>query len=219
MDIAAPAEKVWALVADLPRMGEWSPENAGGTWAKGATGPALGAVFKGTNKNGFRRWSTTVTVIACEPNKVFEFAVTSGPLAVANWRYEFEETDDGCRVTESWVDHRKRWFAAVARLMGDHSAEHAEQEMAATLARLAAAARDPRPRPDRERTAARERICSVPLRSAGDPDDGLGQCDGTGRSEEWRAVLAREGEDAAVGPTEVVAAGDRRHSRRSACSA
>ena len=39
---------------------------------------------------------------------MFEFAVTSGPLAVATWRYEFEETDAGCRVTESWVDQRKR---------------------------------------------------------------------------------------------------------------
>ena len=104
LDINAPAEKVWALVSDLPRMGEWSPENAGGKWVKGATGPALGAVFKGTNKNGIRRWSTTVTVIACEPSKVFEFAVTSGPLEVANWRYEFEETEAGCRVTESWSD-------------------------------------------------------------------------------------------------------------------
>ena len=66
-DIAAPAEKVWALVTDLPRMGEWSPENAGGKWVQGATGPALGSVFQGKNKNGIRRWSTTVTVIACEP--------------------------------------------------------------------------------------------------------------------------------------------------------
>ena len=40
--------------------------------------------------------------------RVFEFAVTSGPLAVATWRYEFEETEAGCRVTESWVDQRKR---------------------------------------------------------------------------------------------------------------
>jgi Polyketide cyclase / dehydrase and lipid transport len=139
LDINAPADKVWTLVSDLPRMGEWSPENTGGRWVKGATGPALGAVFKGTNKNGVRRWSTTVTVIACEPSKVFEFAVTSGPLAVANWRYEFEETTAGCRVTESWSDRRKSWFVALARVMGDHSAEHAEQEMAATLANLAAA--------------------------------------------------------------------------------
>jgi Polyketide cyclase / dehydrase and lipid transport len=139
-DIAAPAERVWALVSDLPRMGEWSPENAGGRWVKGATGPALGAIFKGTNKNGFRRWSTTVTVIGCEPGKVFEFAVTAGPLAVAKWRYEFEDTDRGCHVTESWVDDRKPWFAAMARLMGDHDADSAEQQMATTLAELAKAA-------------------------------------------------------------------------------
>ena len=138
-DIAAPAEKVWELVADLPRMGEWSPENAGGKWIGGATGPALGAVFKGSNKNGIRRWSTNATVIGCEPGKLFEFAVSSGPLAIAHWRYEFEPTDSGCRVTESWEDHRKPWFVVVARLMGDHSAAHAEIEMATTLANLAAA--------------------------------------------------------------------------------
>ena len=71
-DIAAPAEDVWALVSDLPRMGQWSPENKGGKWVKGATGPELGAVFKGSNKNGIRRWSTTVIVVACERGKLLE---------------------------------------------------------------------------------------------------------------------------------------------------
>ncbi len=66
--------------------------------------------------------------------------MTTGPLAVANWRYEFEETEGGCRVTESWEDHRTRWFTFLARIVGDHSAAHAEQEMATTLANLAAAA-------------------------------------------------------------------------------
>jgi uncharacterized protein YndB with AHSA1/START domain len=139
-DIAAPPDKVWELVADLPRMGEWSPENQGGKWVKGATGPALGSVFKGTNKNGVRRWSTTVTVVACEPGKVFEFAVTSGPIEVANWRYEFESTDVGCRVTESWQDKRKPWFTTLARVMGDHSSTNAERQMAETLGKLAEAA-------------------------------------------------------------------------------
>ena len=59
--------------------------------------------------------------MACEPGKVFEFAVTSGPLEVAKWRYEFEDTDSGCRVTESWEDRRKPWFTFVARAMGDHT--------------------------------------------------------------------------------------------------
>src|ERR1700728_87878 len=133
-DIAAPPDKVWGLVADLPRMGEWSPENQGGKWVKGAAGPALGAVFKGNNKNGLRRWSTTVTVVISEPGKVFEFAVTSGPLAVATWRYEFEATDGGCRVPESWKDQRQPWFTAVARVMGDHSSGNAERQMEQTLA-------------------------------------------------------------------------------------
>jgi hypothetical protein len=140
--IAAPAQKVWDLVSDLPRMGEWSPENVGGTWIKGASGPAVGAAFTGRNKNGVRRWSTTATVVDCEPGRTFEIAVTFGPvkLPVANWRYEFEDADSGCRVTESWQDHRTAWMRFVARPMGDHSAEHARSEMAATLGNLARAA-------------------------------------------------------------------------------
>lgn len=139
-DIAAPPDTVWGFVADVSRMGEWSPENQGGSWIKGSVGPALGAVFKGRNKNGIRHWSSMCTVVACEPGQVFEFVVTTGPLDVANWRYEFEKTATGCRVTESWRDNRKPWFAFAARVMGDHGAAHAEQEMTATLRNLAAAA-------------------------------------------------------------------------------
>jgi uncharacterized protein YndB with AHSA1/START domain len=138
-DIDASPEAVWDLVADVTRMGEWSLENVGGSWAKDSPGPALGAVFKGSNKNGVRRWSTKCTVVECERGKVFEFAVSSGPLAVANWRYEFEPTPSGCRVTESFRDNRASWFAFVARVLGDHSEAHAEKEMAATLSRLASA--------------------------------------------------------------------------------
>jgi hypothetical protein len=45
---------------------------------------------------------------------------------VANWRYEFEETAGGCRVTESWDDHRKLDEVRPRAAMGDHSAAHAE---------------------------------------------------------------------------------------------
>jgi hypothetical protein len=96
-------------------------------------------VFQGSNRNGFRRWSTTVTVTGYDPGTLFEFAVTSGPLEVSHWRYDFEKTELGCRVTESFEDRRKAWFAFIARTMGDHSSEHAEQEMTQTLANLAKA--------------------------------------------------------------------------------
>jgi Polyketide cyclase / dehydrase and lipid transport len=140
-DIAAPAETVWALVADLPKMGDLSPENAGGEWGGGASGPSVGATFTGTNKNGFRRWSTTATVTECEPGRVFEIAITSGRSPIAAWRYEFEAlaAGDGCRVTESWEDRRKPLMRLAARPLGKHDDAHAKSEMAATLANLAAA--------------------------------------------------------------------------------
>ena len=43
--IDAPAELVYDLVADMPRMGEWSRECSTVEWIEGATGPAVGARF------------------------------------------------------------------------------------------------------------------------------------------------------------------------------
>ena len=42
-EIGAPAEQVWAMVSDVTRMGEWSPESEGAAWLGGATGPQPGA--------------------------------------------------------------------------------------------------------------------------------------------------------------------------------
>lgn len=139
-DIPARAQVLWDLVSDLPNMGELSPENAGGEWKKGTTGPAPGAMFVGKNRNGVRRWKTTATVVECEPAEVFEIAISSGPVAIANWRYEFTETDGGCRVVESWVDHRPRWMRVAARPLGRHDGDNARVQMSATLANLAQAA-------------------------------------------------------------------------------
>ncbi|MSZ72613.1 MAG: hypothetical protein F2716_09825, partial [Actinobacteria bacterium] len=36
-EISVAPEKIWAMVSDLPRMGEWSPENRGGEWIAPAT--------------------------------------------------------------------------------------------------------------------------------------------------------------------------------------
>ena len=114
-EIAAPADELWSLVADMPRMGEWSPEATGGKWLKGATGPAVGARFKGTNEAGGRKWSTTCEVTECAPGERFTFEVTGGPFKVARWSYAFEPTDGGTRVTESWTDRRN---PLLARLLG-----------------------------------------------------------------------------------------------------
>ena len=43
----APPEKVWALVSDVTRIGEFSPETFEAEWTGDATGPAVGARFRG----------------------------------------------------------------------------------------------------------------------------------------------------------------------------
>ena len=50
LDIDAAPEAVWALVADITRMGEWSPECFQADWEDGATHPEAGAHFHGSNR-------------------------------------------------------------------------------------------------------------------------------------------------------------------------
>lgn len=137
--INASPEAIFALVSDLPRMGEWSPENAGGTWQKGATGPALGAKFKGNNKHGDKSWSTTVTVTGCVPGKEFGFHVTVPPVKVAHWHYRIIDNGDGSStVTESWTDQRPGLIKKLgAKMSGvDDRAGHNKAGMETTLAKI-----------------------------------------------------------------------------------
>jgi len=141
-EIGAPAERVWAMVADVTRMGEWSPENQGGEWQGGATGPAPGASFVGKNVNGKKQWATVATVVDADPGRRFAFRVKAKGFKVAEWRYEFEPTATGCRVTETWIDQR----GSIARVLGkpvsgvDDRAAHNRAGMEQTLERLAAVA-------------------------------------------------------------------------------
>lgn len=103
--VAAPAERVWSLVSDLPRMGQYSPEAVGGSWV-GGTGPAVGAVFRGRNGRGLRRWSTRSEVVRCVPGREFAFEVAAVRMVAAEWAYEVEPAAGGCRLTETWTDRR-----------------------------------------------------------------------------------------------------------------
>jgi len=141
--IAAPPEKVYDLVADVTRMGEWSPETVRCRWLDGATGPAVGARFTGTNALKSRRWRTVCRVAAADRGREFAFEVTgAGFLPVALWRYELRPADGGCEVTEHWTDRRGLFlkvFGSAATGVADRAA-HNRRGMAQTLERLKAAA-------------------------------------------------------------------------------
>lgn len=114
--IAADPRAVWAMVTDLPRMGDLSPENIGGRWIGGATGPAVGARFRGVNRNGAKEWWTRVLVVVCEPGRLFTFDVRSPiGIRVSRWSYEITPTDDGCVLSEHWY-RVGNWF--VRRFLG-----------------------------------------------------------------------------------------------------
>jgi len=115
--VTASPEAVYALVSDLPRMGELSPENTGGRWLRGATGPAVGARFRGRNRNGWRRWSTAVQVEVADPGREFAFRVSSFGVPVSRWCYVMAPVDGGCTLTESWEDRRPWWFKTPAGLV------------------------------------------------------------------------------------------------------
>jgi uncharacterized protein YndB with AHSA1/START domain len=140
--ISADPGAVWRMVSDVTRMGQWSPETTGCRWLGGATGPAVGAQFRGNNRKGFRRWSTTCTVTAAEPGKRFSFEVTYGSLPISTWDYEFTAADGGSRVVESWTDRRPGWMKVLSQpVMGvADRAGHNRTGMEATLAALKAAA-------------------------------------------------------------------------------
>ena len=140
--IAAPAEHIYRLIADLPRMGEWSPECAAVEWTGGSAGPAVGATFVGHNVGGPRgllKWSRTGTVRTASPACEFAFATSEGGREGVIWRYELEAVPGGTRVRESY---RVDWIPAWARIVDvpTNRARELRQSMQHTLARLKASA-------------------------------------------------------------------------------
>ena len=89
--MAAPPDRVWALVSDVTRIGSYSPETFEAEWIDGATGPAVGASFRGhvkRNGKGPIYW-TTCTVTECVPGSTFAFGVGApGKTPLNVWRYD-----------------------------------------------------------------------------------------------------------------------------------
>jgi uncharacterized protein YndB with AHSA1/START domain len=103
--IEAPPEAVYAIVTDITQMGRLSPECTGGRWLDDATGPVVGARFKGTNKRGFARWSSTNRVVEAEPGRVFSFETNESGT---RWTYRMEPDGSGTVVTESRAAFKDR---------------------------------------------------------------------------------------------------------------
>ena len=103
VDIAAPIDVVWGLISDITRVGEWSVECRSCEWVGGASGPAVGARFRGRNRRNASWWTRTCEVLAVEaPN---HFVWRTLPTRVlpdsTEWGFHLEEHGDRTRLTQS----------------------------------------------------------------------------------------------------------------------
>ncbi len=100
----ASPEAVWALVSDVTRIGEYSPETFEAEWLDGAAGPGVGVRFRGhvkRNGKGPIYWAEC-SITECEANRLFTFGVGKPGKALNTWSYRLEPSGDGTDVTESF---------------------------------------------------------------------------------------------------------------------
>jgi hypothetical protein len=143
--IARSPEDLYDMVADVTRMGEWSPVCTACWWDEGA-GPAVGSWFTGHNESPERDpWETRSLVVAASPGKEFAFTVGG---SWARWGYAFTPVPGGTQVTESWEvlpDGVKRFddrFGAAAGAQLANRFEAARTGIPETLRALKRAAED-----------------------------------------------------------------------------
>jgi len=102
--IEATPDALYALISDVTRTPEYSPEVVKCTWLKGATGPAVGARFKAINHAGrVPDWPNKPVITVLEPNRTFAFARTEIGGGTIEWRYQFDSQGTGTLVTESYT--------------------------------------------------------------------------------------------------------------------
>lgn len=142
MEIEAEAGLLYDMVADLPRIGEWSPECERVEWEGEVDVPTQGTTFVGHNAVGPGRrirYSRHGEVLVAERGKEFTFITDEGGRPSTLWRYRFEPTANGTKVTEGY---EVRWIPTWARILDVPLNRHKDllKGMRTTLGRLKVAA-------------------------------------------------------------------------------
>jgi hypothetical protein len=122
IEIAAPAELIYDLVADVTSTGHRSPECRHVEWLGEPAKAVSGARFRGHNRwRGFTWWRIA-TITRADRGQDFAFK-TQPEQGIYHdstaWRYQFEPTgDDGTRVTESYELTAPWWLQTMDTMLG-----------------------------------------------------------------------------------------------------
>lgn len=95
IDITATPEQVWAVVSDLKRMSEWSPQTRKMIVRGGPV--SVGTTTINVNKKGLLVWPTTAKVITFEPGRELRFRINENRSI---WSFTLEPTSTGTRVVQ-----------------------------------------------------------------------------------------------------------------------
>ena len=100
IDIEAAPADVWALVHDVRRMPEWSPQVTSVRLRDGFDEVALGAQFTNRNVQDALEWTTHAEVTAFVPDQEIAFKVTENWVT---WSFHLEAVGPGTRLTQRRV--------------------------------------------------------------------------------------------------------------------
>ena len=156
MVINASPATLYALVADVTRMPELSPELQECRWLDGASAATVGARFAARNKAARGpSWVNKPVITAVEPGRAISWSRTEPFAGTVEWSYRFDPHDDGTRVTESYrvtkPISRLGWFIIEKMSPGDRRAQ-LRQGMQETLRRIKETAEATAGQPEDSRT-------------------------------------------------------------------
>ncbi len=97
IEIAAPPDQVWALVADVRRYPEWSPQVVSTRLRGGAEEVALGIEFTNLNRLGELEWKTVGEIVRFEPGHQVAFRIADNWVI---WSFTVAGGAGGTRLTQ-----------------------------------------------------------------------------------------------------------------------
>ena len=122
IQIGAPAERIYDIVADVTSTGDRSPECRRVEWLGEPAQAVTGARFRGRNRwRGFTWWRAA-TIARADRGHEFTFKTEPGHWIYhdsTTWRYQFEPTGEGAtKVTEGYEMTAPRWLETMDTLLG-----------------------------------------------------------------------------------------------------
>lgn len=91
----------WRYVTDITVPARCSAELQSVEWLDGATGVAVGARFRGRNRNtAIGEWETVCEVVEVDDQRRWVWNVVGNDAPVASWGFEVEPASDGVLIRQ-----------------------------------------------------------------------------------------------------------------------